>query len=64
MQGLISRGEQNVLAILNRPYTIIQKYWADVSKAANVLHWQATRSLEDMCRDAWNWQQKNPNGYE
>ena len=38
--------------------------WADVSKAANVLHWQAIRSLEDMCRDAWNWQSKNPNGYE
>lgn len=27
--------------------------WADVSKAAKVLHWQAIRSLADMCRDAW-----------
>ena len=38
--------------------------WADVNKAENVLHCQATRSLEDMYRDAWNWQCKNPNGYE
>lgn len=42
----------------------LPEVWADVSKAANVLHWQATRSLEDMCRDAWNWQCKNPNGYD
>ena len=42
----------------------LPEVWADVSKAANVLHWRATRSLEDMCRDAWNWQQKNANGYE
>ena len=42
----------------------LPEVWADVSKAANVLHWQATRSLADMCRDAWNWQCKNPNGYE
>ena len=42
----------------------IPEVWADVSKAANVLHWRTTRSLADMCRDAWNWQKKNPNGYE
>lgn len=42
----------------------LPEVWADVSKAANVLHWRATRSLKDMCRDAWNWQCKNPNGYE
>lgn len=42
----------------------LPEVWADVSKAANVLHWRATRSLEDMCRDAWNWQVRNPDGYE
>ena len=42
----------------------LPEVWADVSKAANVLHWRANRSLADMCCDAWNWQQKNPNGYE
>ena len=42
----------------------LPEVWADVNKAENVLHWKATRSLEDMCRDAWNLQCKNPNGYE
>lgn len=38
--------------------------WANADKAAKVLGWKAKRSLADMCRDAWNWQCKNPNGYE
>ena len=28
-----------------------------------VLGWQAERSIADMCRDSWNWQKNNPNGY-
>lgn len=31
--------------------------YAGTEKAAQVLHWRARRSLEDMCRDAWRWQQ-------
>lgn len=37
--------------------------WADASKAEAVLGWHTTRSLEDMCRDTWNWQKQNPQGY-
>ena len=37
--------------------------YADATKAERVLGWRAKRSLEDMCRDAWNWQKKNPHGY-
>ncbi len=37
--------------------------YADPAKAANVLHWKACHTLDDMCRDAWNWQSKNPHGY-
>jgi UDP-glucose 4-epimerase len=37
--------------------------YADAAKAKRELGWQATRTLDDMCRDAWNWQTKNPNGY-
>ena len=32
-------------------------------KAAELLGWQATRTLDDMCRDGWAWQQANPRGY-
>ena len=42
----------------------LPEVWANVDKSAKVLGWRATRSLEDMCRDAWKWQVKNPNGYE
>jgi len=37
--------------------------YADPSKAKKELGWTAKRGLEEMCRDAWNWQQKNPGGY-
>ena len=37
--------------------------FASAEKAKVLLGWQATRSLQDMCRDAWNWQQKNPDGF-
>ena len=35
-----------------------------MDKAAKILHWRAERDLAAMCRDAWKWQVKNPNGYE
>lgn len=38
--------------------------YADASKAEKILHWKAERNIEDMCRDTWNWQSKNPNGYQ
>ena len=38
--------------------------YADPGKAARVLGWKATHTLEDMCADSWRWQSQNPNGYE
>ena len=37
--------------------------YADTAKAARELGWTAERGIEDMCRDALNWQRKNPRGY-
>lgn len=42
----------------------LPKFWADSTKAQKVLGWHAERTLEDMCRDTWNWQAKNPEGYK
>lgn len=38
--------------------------FSDPSKAKEVLDWEAKRGIDDMCRDSWNWQSKNPNGYD
>ncbi len=46
-----------------RPGDIATCY-ADPAKSESVLGWVATHTLEDMCRDSWNWQSKNPMGYE
>lgn len=37
--------------------------YADPKLAAKELNWQAEKGLEDMCRDSWNWQSNNPDGY-
>ena len=53
------------------PYTIIDRRpgdvatcYADATKAKEELGWTAQKTLADMCRDSWNWQKNNPNGYE
>ena len=38
--------------------------YADPAKSAEILGWKAEKNLSDMCRDSWNWQKNNPNGYE
>ena len=37
--------------------------YADPTLAEIELGWKAELSLENICRDAWNWQRKNPKGY-
>ena len=55
---------------LDLPYVIgprrpgdVDACFADPRKAKELLGWEATKNLEDMCRDAWNWQRNNPKGY-
>ena len=37
--------------------------FADVSKARELIGWYAEKDVYDMCKDGWNWQLNNPNGY-
>ena len=53
------------------PYSIkarrpgdIDECYASPKKAYEELGWKAERGLEEMCRDSWNWQKNNPNGYD
>lgn len=52
------------------PYVIKERRLGDIatcycdpSKANKELGWKAVYDIEDMCRDSWNWQKNNPNGY-
>ncbi len=45
-----------------RPGDVAECY-SDPSKAERELGWRAVRDINDMCRDTWNWQMKNPDGY-
>src|SRR5690606_13806921 len=49
------------------PYDIVPRragdvaeVYADPSLAQELLGWRAQFDIEDMCRDAWNWQVANP----
>lgn len=37
--------------------------YASSEKAERELGWKAEYDLEKMCKDQWNWQKNNPNGY-
>ena len=45
-----------------RPCDIATCYSA-ASLAKKELNWEAKFGIEEMCADSWNWQSKNPNGY-
>lgn len=46
-------------AIAPRRAGDIAACWADASKAERLLGWKAQKSLDDMCRDSWNWTKKS-----
>ena len=41
----------------------IAESFADPALAHLELGWEATRTIDDMCADAWRWQSRNPDGY-
>ena len=56
---------------VNVPYVIkprrpgdIATCYCDPAKAKAELGWEAQYGIEEMCRDSWNWQKKNPMGYD
>ena len=53
----------NYKIVERRPGDIAECY-ADPTKAREILGWSAMYNIDDMCRDSYNWQKNNPNGYE
>lgn len=50
--------------IVGRRAGDIATCYADSTKAFKELGWKAEKTLKEMCADSWNWQQKNPHGYQ
>ena len=48
--------------IVGRRAGDIATCYANAQKAKDLLGWEATRDLAQMCRDAWNFTSKNPQG--
>lgn len=53
------------------PYQILPRregdlpaFWANADLAYQELGWKVSRSIDDMMRDTWNWQKKNPKGFQ
>lgn len=45
-----------------RPGDVDENY-ANCDKAFKEMNWKAKFDIVDCCRDSWNWQKKNPQGY-
>ncbi|MCH5350438.1 MAG: UDP-glucose 4-epimerase GalE [Clostridiales bacterium] len=56
-------GKQIPYSIKSRRAGDIAACYADASKAKKELGWKASLGIDDMCASLWNWQSKNPKGY-
>lgn len=50
--------------IVERRAGDVETLYADTTKAKNEIGFVAERGIDEMCRDLWNWQKKNPHGFE
>ena len=56
-------GRELPYEVVGRRTGDIAASYADPGRANAELGWTATRTIDDMCVDAWRWQSQNPNGY-
>lgn len=56
-------GREVPYEIVDRRPGDIAECWANPALARSLLGWSASRTLEQMCVDAWRWQESNPRGY-
>ena len=53
------------------PYRVVARRPGDIAScyaspdlARDELGWEAEHSIDEACQDSWNWQSKNPNGFQ
>ena len=61
---MVATGAQVPYEITGRRAGDIAVCYADPTKSREILGWTAQKTLADMCRDSWNWQSHNPNGFD
>ncbi|WP_133623306.1 UDP-glucose 4-epimerase GalE [Erwinia sp. LJJL01] len=57
-------GKKLPVKFVERRVGDVAECWSNPAKANSVLDWTAKRDLHAMIADGWNWQVKNPFGYE
>ena len=56
-------GQKIPVRVVGRRQGDLAAYYSSPALAEAQLGWRARMTLEDICRDAWNWQRRNPGGY-
>ena len=53
------------------PYELVERragdlpaFWADTERAKAILKWVPRHTVDDMCKDTWNWQSQNIAGFK
>ena len=57
-------GKELPYAIKPRRAGDVAECYANADKAWKELGWKAELGIDEMCASLWNWQSKNPNGYD
>lgn len=52
------------IKVTNRREGDLASYFADAGKAKNLLGWRSKLGIDDICRSTWEWQSRNPAGYD
>merc|ERR1719347_23781 len=56
-------GKEIPYSVVGRRKGDVDSLYASCQRAEEVLGWKASRNLQQMCADMWNWQTKNPQGF-
>lgn len=57
-------GKKLAYEIAERRAGDLPEFYANAKKASELLRWNTEKTIDEMCADTWNWQSKNPNGYQ
>ncbi|XP_045478708.1 UDP-glucose 4-epimerase-like [Harmonia axyridis] len=56
-------GRKVAYKLVDRRPGDIATCYSDANLAKTELNWVAEKDIDEMCRDTWNWQNNNPNGF-